>query len=85
MKNKRITSVSVGDDVIQILEGRTKTYEKCAIAYFAGPEGWGITLTIRLEEVEEVEEVEVFLKSPDTQTLFVKFSKEKLGIEYESV
>ena len=52
MKNKRITSVSVGDDVIQILEGRTKTYEKCAIAYFAGPEGWSITMTIRLEEVE---------------------------------
>ncbi len=79
MKNKRITSVSVGDDVIQILEGRTKTYEKCAIVYFAGPEGWGITMTIRLEEVED------FLKSPDTQTLFVKFSKEKLGIEYEPI
>ena len=79
MKNKRITSVSVGDDVIQILEGRTKTYEKCAIAYFAGPEGWGITTTIRLEEVEG------FLKSPDIQRQFVRFSKEKLGMEYEPV
>ncbi|MEH0087810.1 hypothetical protein AB6D72_07570 [Vibrio alginolyticus] len=79
MKNKRITSVIAGDDVIQILEGRTKTYEKCVIAYFAGPGGWGITMTIRLEEIEG------FLKSPDTQRLFVKFSKEKLGIEYEPV
>lgn len=79
MKNKRITSVSVGDDVIQILEGRTKTYEKCAIAYFAGSEGWGITMTMRLEEVE------CFLKSPDIQRQFVRFSKEKLGMEYEPV
>lgn len=79
MKNKRITSVSVGDDVIQILEGRTKTYENCAIAYFAGPEGWGITMTMRLEEVE------CFLKSPDIQRQFVRLSKEKLGMEYEPV
>lgn len=79
MKNKRITSVSVGDDVIQILEGRTKTYEKCAIAYFAGPEGWGITMTIRLEELEG------FLKSSDIQRQFVRFSKEKLGMEHEPV
>ncbi len=75
MKNKKITSLNVGNERIEVLEGRTQTHEKCAIAYFAGPEGWGITMQIRLDELE------CFLERPDWQKQFVHFSKQKLGME----
>ena len=75
MKNKKITSLNVGNERIEVLEGRTQTHEKCAIAYFAGPEGWGITMQIRLDELE------CFLERPDWQQQFVLFAKQKLGME----
>ncbi|HEQ3533766.1 TPA: hypothetical protein VGS95_002081 [Vibrio parahaemolyticus] len=55
------------------------TFEKCAVAYFAGPEGWGVTMNIRIEELES------FVNKPDWQKRFVVFAKEKLGMVYESI
>ncbi|TOG86590.1 hypothetical protein CGI91_22850 [Vibrio parahaemolyticus] len=77
MKYKKITSISVDEDTIHVYEGRTAAYEKCAVAYFAGPDGWGVTMNIRIEELES------FLNEPDWQKRFIEFAKEKLGIEYE--
>ncbi|HBC3447581.1 TPA: hypothetical protein KDY51_001438 [Vibrio parahaemolyticus] len=74
MKYKKITSLSVDEDKIQVFEGRTATFEKCAVAYFAGPEGWGVTMNIRIEELES------FVNEPDWQKRFVVFAKEKLGM-----
>ena len=74
MNNTPIVSVSVGDDVIQIHEGRTERYEKCAIARFVGPEGWGVTMTISIKEID------TFLNSISMQTLFLSYAKEKLGL-----
>ncbi|EIU6868814.1 hypothetical protein [Vibrio parahaemolyticus] len=79
MKYKKITSLSVDEDKIQVFEGRTATFEKCAVAYFAGPEGWGVTMNIRIEELES------FVNKPHWQKRFVVFAKEKLGMEYESI
>ena len=74
MTYKKITSLSVGEDRIHVFEGRTETYEKCAVAYFAGPDGWGVTMNIRLEELES------FVNTADWQQRFVEFAKEKLGM-----
>lgn len=74
MKNKKITSLTIGDERIEVLEGRTETHEKCAVAYFAGPEGWGIKMHIRLDELE------CFLSRVDWQRQFIHFAKQKLGM-----
>ena len=74
MKHKKLTSIKVDQERIDIFEGRTQTYEKCAVAYFAGPEGWGVTMTIRLDELD------CFLNKPDWQKRFIEFAKNKLGM-----
>ncbi|OEA64479.1 hypothetical protein BBM68_05325 [Vibrio parahaemolyticus] len=74
MKFKKITSLSVDGNQIQVLEGRTDAYEQCAVAYFAGPDGWGVTMNIRLEELES------FVNTLEWQKRFVEFAKDKLGM-----
>lgn len=79
MRFKRITSIVIGGERIEIVEGRTPNYEKCAVAYFAGPEGWGVTMDIQFDELE------TFVNDAQWQKKFIAFAKEKLGIEYEPI
>ncbi len=74
MKTK-LKSISIDGDSIHIFEGRTVTHQKCAEVYFAGPQGWGITMNISLDSVER------FAKSVEHQRRFIGLAKEKLGIE----
>ncbi|MFB1072325.1 hypothetical protein [Vibrio diabolicus] len=72
--SKLITSLYLGDDQIQIFEGRTLTFEKCAVVSFQGQDGWGVTMNIFPEHVD------TFLNTPSMQTSFLAFAKEKLGV-----
>ncbi|HCG8683763.1 TPA: hypothetical protein ACPHRY_002685 [Vibrio antiquarius] len=72
--SKLITSLYIGDDQIQILEGRTLTFEKCAVVSFQGQDGWGVTMNISPDHVD------TFLNTPSMQTSFLAFAKEKLGV-----
>lgn len=74
MKYKKIASLSVSEDTIHMYEGRTQAYEQCAVVYFAGPEGWGVTMNIFPEHVD------TFINTPELQTSFLAFAKEKLGV-----
>lgn len=70
---KKIKSVSLGSDIIHIYESRTATHQKCAEVYFAGPQGWGITMSIPLESVDD------FTRSTEHQSRFIEVAKDKLG------
>lgn len=74
MKNRPITSITLGDDTIDIIEGRTIEHEKCAVAHLAGPDGWGVTMNIRLNELA------CFISKPEWQRQFIAFAKDKLGV-----
>ncbi|MCZ2368183.1 hypothetical protein [Vibrio diabolicus] len=74
MKHKKIASLAIGEDQIHVLEGRADTYEKCAVAYFAGEDGWGVTMNIQFEELES------FTNSLAWQKRFIEVAKEKLGM-----
>ncbi|MDW2117433.1 hypothetical protein R7R25_02275 [Vibrio sp. 2026] len=76
MKHKKIVSISINEDTIHVYECRTETYEKCAFAYFAGPDGWGVTMNIQLEEVQR------FTNDPVWQKRFIDIAKEKLGMTF---
>lgn len=71
---KKLKSISVDGDKIHIFEGRTLTHQKCAEVYFAGPQGWGITMNISLDSVES------FANSIEYQKRFVGLARDKLGI-----
>ena len=75
--SKLITSLHLGEDQIRIFEGRTLTYEKCAVVSFQGKDGWGVTMNIFPEHVD------TFLNKPEMQTSFLTFAKQKLGMEAE--
>lgn len=72
--NKLITSLDIGEDNVRIFEGRTSMHEKCAVVLFQGKDGWGVTMNIYPEHVD------TFLNTPEMQTSFLAFSKEKLGV-----
>ncbi|MCR9569979.1 hypothetical protein NB524_06410 [Vibrio alginolyticus] len=71
---KLITSLHLGEDQIRIFEGRTLTYEKCAVVCFQGKDGWGVTMNIFPEHVD------TFLNTPSMQISFLAFAKQKLGV-----
>ena len=71
---KKIKSVTLGNDIIHIYESRTATHQKCAEVYFAGPQGWGITMSIPLDSVES------FTSSVGHQSRFIRMAKDKLGV-----
>lgn len=72
---KKLKSLTLGNDVIHIYESKTTAHQKCAEVYFAGPQGWGITMSIPLDSVRS------FTSSADHQSRFISLAKEKLGIE----
>ncbi|MFH4586448.1 hypothetical protein [Vibrio alginolyticus] len=76
MKHKKIASLTIDADTIQVYEGRTATFEKCAVAYFAGPCGWGVTMNIKLEDLNR------FTNDPVWQKRFIDIAKEKLGMTF---
>lgn len=76
MNHKKIVSISIDEDTIHVYEGRTATYERCAVAYFAGRDGWGVTMNIQLEEVER------FTNDPVWQKRFIDIAKEQLGLTF---
>lgn len=72
--SQHIHSLYLGDDEIKIHEGRTPTFEKCAVVSFQGQDGWGISMNIVPEHVD------TFLNTPSMQTSFLAFAKQKLGV-----
>ncbi|HAT8540532.1 TPA: hypothetical protein RQK07_003321 [Vibrio vulnificus] len=75
MSCNEITSLTVGEDTIALYNGRTSNYEKCVVAYFQGPDGWGVTMNIRPEELDG------FVSNQFWQSAFIAFAKKKLGVE----
>lgn len=74
MKYPKITSLTVNEDRIDLFEGRTPSHQKCVVVYFAGPEGWGVTMDIHPEKLDD------FIANEDFQKEFVAVAKDKLGI-----
>ncbi|RZQ00232.1 hypothetical protein [Vibrio vulnificus] len=75
MSCREITSLTVGEDTIELYNGRTSNYEECVVACFQGPEGWGVTMNIRPEELDG------FVSNQFWQSAFIAFAKNKLGME----
>lgn len=69
------TKITINGDTIDVFHGRTTDRQRCALAHFDGPDGWGVTMNIRYEELS------AFLESPSHQQAFVTFAKSKLGME----
>ncbi|MCY9805346.1 hypothetical protein OTK51_18135 [Vibrio scophthalmi] len=74
MKPIKISSLQIDEERIDLFEGRTLSYDKCALAYFAGPEGWGVTMNIQLGELDD------FVNSKQWQRNFIAHAKDKLGM-----
>ncbi|MBG0760916.1 hypothetical protein BOO22_16015 [Vibrio cidicii] len=74
MSCREITSLTVGEDTIELYNGRTSNYEECVVAYFQGPDNWGVTMNIRPEELDS------FVDKTEWQSAFIAFAKNKLGM-----
>lgn len=70
-----ITKVSVDGETVLIYPAGFIDGVKAAVAYFAGPEGWGITMNIALSEVED------FVNDHSRVRGFIYVAKDKLGLE----
>lgn len=75
MKHSKLASLEVNGDRLELFEGRTLRHEKCVVVYFAGPEGWGITMNIRPDSLE------AFKGDEQLQRDFIRLAKDKLGLE----
>ncbi|EJL6393189.1 hypothetical protein NMR99_000168 [Vibrio navarrensis] len=74
MSGSEIALLTVGEDTITLYNGRTSNYEECVVAYFQGPDGWGVAMNIRPEELDS------FVNRPLWQSAFIAFAKNKLGM-----
>lgn len=74
MSCSEITSLTIGEDTIALYNGRTINYEECVVAYFQGPDGWGVTMNIRPEALDG------FVSNQFWQSAFIAFAKNKLGM-----
>ncbi|TMX64581.1 hypothetical protein DA097_12710 [Vibrio rotiferianus] len=74
MKYPKIISIDVNSDRLDVFEGRTLTHKKCAVVYFSGPEGWGVTMNIALDSVDD------FIADKKFQMHFIELAKDHLGI-----
>ncbi|MEF1254565.1 hypothetical protein [Vibrio sp. M260112] len=70
-----ITKVTSGCDTVLIYNAGFVGDTKAATAYFAGNDGWGITMTMPLCEVTR------FVGSTLQVRAFIQFAKSKLGLE----
>ncbi|MGF1842287.1 hypothetical protein L4C39_03705 [Vibrio clamense] len=72
---KLLKKMSVGVDTILIYEGGFVDGVKAAEAYFAGEEGWGVSMHFPLFQLDD------FAQNQTQVRAFIHLAKEKLGME----
>ncbi len=68
---KHVATITLGDDVITLTSGRTRSYDKCVIAHYQGVQGWGVTMNIRPVHVSR------FTGDEAMQREFIALAKDK--------
>ncbi|MEZ8662348.1 MULTISPECIES: hypothetical protein [Vibrio] len=72
---KLIATASVDGESVHIYPDGFIDGVRAVIVYFAGPEGWGITMNLALSELES------FVNNPERIRTFIRLAKDRLGLE----